>query len=155
MLNVSTGAPGNPFGILLTVHIGVSRGPQTLCPLCFDGQNIKSLHGAYNRHLQMVGQPAVPSHAADNRTCGLLLHLRQGFNLGYIGPKLTCFQDPLESSALKKQMIGTSLCQEMNFEQWQLDRFYKWSLLPCAATSTRTWCEPTCLSFSTTGMYAG
>ena len=26
---------------------------------------------------------------------GDLLHLRQGLTLGYIGPKLTCFQDPL------------------------------------------------------------
>ena len=34
MLNVSTGAPENPLGILLTVHFDVSRGPQTLCPLC-------------------------------------------------------------------------------------------------------------------------
>jgi len=34
MPNVSTGAPENPLGILFTVHIGVSRGPQTLCPLC-------------------------------------------------------------------------------------------------------------------------
>ena len=25
----------------------------------------KSLHGAYNRHLQMVGQPTVPSHTAE------------------------------------------------------------------------------------------
>ena len=33
MPNVSSGVPENPLGILLTVHIGVSRGPQTLCPL--------------------------------------------------------------------------------------------------------------------------
>ena len=34
MLNVSIGVPENPLGILLAVHIGVSRGPLTLCPLC-------------------------------------------------------------------------------------------------------------------------
>ena len=34
--NVSTGALENPLGILLTGHMGISRGPQTLCPLCFD-----------------------------------------------------------------------------------------------------------------------
>ena len=37
--------PQNPLGILLTVHIGVSRGPQTLCPLCLWRQNINHYTG--------------------------------------------------------------------------------------------------------------
>ena len=45
MPNVSTGALENPLGILLTGHIGKH----------------KSLLRAYNRHLQMVGQPTVLS----------------------------------------------------------------------------------------------
>ena len=86
MPNVSTGVLENLLSILLTVRIGVSRGPQTLCLLCI---------------WQKLGVP---------------LHLRQGL---------------------------TSLCQEMTFEQWQLDRFYKWrSCLAQLHLPGRGWTSP-------------
>ena len=43
-LSVRAAVPQNPLGILFAVHMGVSRGPLTLCPLCPWRAKHKSLH---------------------------------------------------------------------------------------------------------------
>ena len=91
--NASPGALENPLGILLTGHIGISRGPQPLCPLCLKQKNWKHCSGLIT-DMQKVGQPTVLAHAANNRTWEFTSSTSES-NPWLHGPKLTCFQDPL------------------------------------------------------------
>ena len=74
-------------------HWRQSRTPDSL-PLVPVTTKHKSLHGAYNRHLPMVGQPTVPSQAAENRTWWFLSSL-SGSTPWPQWNGVSFFQDPL------------------------------------------------------------
>ena len=132
-------------------HWRQSRTP-TLCLLCLWRAKHKSLHWAYNRHLQMV----VPSHAADRNVPGFLFHQRQGLTLDYMAEVDSLPWTSWSLPALKKHWIG-------NFDsvtEMASETSGNWTGLTRGAPVLRSYIyqdvsEPTCRSFSTTGMYAG
>ena len=62
--------------VSLHVHIGVSRGPQTRLTLVSVTTKHKSLHWACNRHLPMVGLPAVTGQAGKTEPGDFIIFIR-------------------------------------------------------------------------------
>ena len=126
-----------------------ARTPDAL-PLVFWRTEQKTQLGAYDRHSQKVGQPAILPMLLTT-VPEEFLHLRQGLTLGYIGSKLTCFQDPLRAE--KQQWTSTFL------NGWLLNRG-NWTGFASGTPALRSFIYqdvgvPTCHPCSTTRMYAG
>ena len=142
------------------VHTGVSRWPPTLSFLCLWRTKHKSLHWAFNRHLQMVGQLAILSHTGVNRRyLGPELQQRQGLILDYIGPEVDSIPRSSWSLPDLKKLWLFIYTMDIVIEMAS-DRVAILTEFTGGAPALRRGIyqdvgEPMYLTFSTAGMYAG
>ena len=140
--NVSIRALENPLAFSLLV---------TLASVADSRQ--KTQLGAYNRHLQKVGQPTVLAHAADNRTWGFTSSTLE-FNSWLHWTEVDLFPRILlepsgSKAAVDKHLYSLNLLNSGNWTGFT-------SGTPALHSFTyQDVGEPTCHPCSTTGMYAG
>ena len=131
-------SPGESFGHSPHwSHWHQSHTPDSL-PLVWRTKQ-KPLPGAYNRHLQKVRQSTVLAHAADNRTWGFTSST-SGSNPWLHWTEVDLFPGSSWSlPALKQQWTSTFILSIDDFWTVASGPDLQVELLPCAASSTRTW----------------